>query len=455
MILERFYHKGLAQASYVVACPGAAEALVIDPNRDIDQYLEFAASEGVQIVGVLETHIHADYLSGSLELAERTGANLYLSGEGPEEWQYQFASHPLVRLVNHGDKISAGAIHLTVEHTPGHTPEHISFILTDKAASDTPLGAFTGDFLFVGDIGRPDLLERAAGMAGTMEAGANSLYRSIGTFASKYPDSLLIWPAHGSGSACGKSLGGVPVSSLGYEKQVNWALQPMSQEEFVAKVLAGQPDPPRYFAEMKIRNKVGPAKMSDRPQLVRAGQSPHEALVLDVRSALAIKSGSRTGAIGIPFGKSFVTNAGSLVPYDQNLSLIADSAEQAELAARTLALIGLDQVIAWSGPEGSNGALIEIVHPDEIGQSFLIDVRNAAEFAEGHVPGAVNLPLPQLATRLAELPKDQPIVVMCQSGARALVATTYLKRQFDAKLSSVGFSEWSACHTGERAGAVG
>nr|MCU0365231.1 MBL fold metallo-hydrolase [Ignavibacteriaceae bacterium] len=213
MFFERIYEKGLAQASYIVGCQATKEAIVIDPKRDIDTYLEIAERENLRITHIAETHIHADFLSGSLELAHETGAKIYLSNEGGSEWQYQFDHVGL----KDGDVIKIGNIKLGVIHTPGHTPEHISFILTDLPASREPSMIFTGDFVFVGDVGRPDLLEKAAGIEGTMITGARQMFHSLKKFKS-LPDHLQVWPAHGAGSACGKALGAVPSSTVGYEK---------------------------------------------------------------------------------------------------------------------------------------------------------------------------------------------------------------------------------------------
>lgn len=222
MLLRRFYDAPLAQASYLVGCQATGEALVVDPNRDVAHYLAAAHEEGVRITHVTETHIHADFVSGARELVAHTGARLLLSGEGGPDWQYRYAAADGATLLHDGDTFTVGNLKFEVVHTPGHTPEHLTFIVTDTPATDRPMGAFTGDFLFVGDVGRPDLLERAAKVAGTMESAARTLFRSLQRFASR-PDYLQIWPGHGAGSACGKALGAVPQSTLGYERVVNWA----------------------------------------------------------------------------------------------------------------------------------------------------------------------------------------------------------------------------------------
>ena len=225
------------------------------------QYIEAAQAANLLITDVTETHIHADFLSGSRELAHRTGARLCLSDEGDADWKYQF-DHD--RKLQHGDRMTIGNVAIDVLHTPGHTPEHLTFLITDVAVADRPIAAITGDFVFVGDVGRPDLLEKAAKIAGTMESGARTLWRSLQQFQ-QYPDWLQIWPGHGAGSSCGKGISAVPHSTLGYERRFNWAFTAKTEAEFVANVLSGQPDPPPYFAVMKRINKEGPPPVSDRP----------------------------------------------------------------------------------------------------------------------------------------------------------------------------------------------
>src|SRR5690606_23511411 len=244
MIVRRFYDDNLAQASWLVGCGASGEGLVVDPNRDVDQYIRAAEAEGVRVTHVTETHIHADFVSGARELAARTGARLYLSAEGGPDWSYRYASEANAVLLRDGDEFRVGNVRVRVMHTPGHTPEHIVFIVTDGASADQPMGVMTGDFVFVGDVGRPDLLEKAAGVAGTMEAGARDLYASLTRFRGQLPDYVQLWPGHGAGSACGKSLGAVPQSTLGYEKLFNLGLAAESEAEFVQMILTGQPEPP-------------------------------------------------------------------------------------------------------------------------------------------------------------------------------------------------------------------
>ncbi len=444
MVLKRFYDEKLAQASYLVGCAKTGESIVIDPNRDTSQYLDAAAAEGLKVTAVTETHIHADFLSGSRELAERAGAKLYLSDEGGPDWRYDFRDQPNVVLVKDGDVITVGNLKFDVLHTPGHTPEHITFVLTDTPTSPTPVGAFTGDFIFVGDVGRPDLLEKAAGVAGAMAEGADALYASLQKFSGSMADTLLIWPGHGAGSACGKNLGSVPVSVLGYERQANWGLRFGSAASFVAAVLEGQPEPPNYFAMMKKLNKQGPAILGEfkpRP-LVPVGEM-RDLLdtgmnLIDLRPHSELQKGFLPGSISIPMGKGLVTWAGWLVSYDQPIYFIATQQEEVNQAAKDLALIGLDDVRGWvqSDSIGELGVLeqvptmdpIELVQKMRTGDVSVLDIRGAGEYKMGHIPSVPNINLGHLVSKVALIPQDKTLVLQCASGFRSIVGATVLRK---------------------------
>lgn len=444
MLLRHLYNRELAQASYLVGCAATGEALVVDPNRDTDQYLALAAREGLRIVAVTETHIHADYVSGARELAARARARLYLSAEGPAEWQYAYAAEAGATLVRDGDHFLIGNIRIDIWHTPGHTPEHLSFLVTDTAGADAPMGIFTGDFVFVGDVGRPDLLERAAGFADTMEAGARDLFWSLQRFRD-LPEWVQVWPGHGAGSACGKALGAVPQSTVGYETRFNWAFSTDDETSFVAAVLAGQPEPPAYFAQMKRINKVGPSPASALAQ--PPGWRPerlHDAwaagtTIIDTRPADAFAARAVPRALNIPDGSSFLTWAGWLIPYDRPFALIADEEGVADLVAQ-LRLIGLDDVASYWTPaaldawaaEGVELRTIERIDATGLADltrgdgATIIDVRGASEYAAGHIAGSRNIPLGYLAGRLDEVPAHGPVVVQCQSGMRSAIAASLL-----------------------------
>lgn len=438
MILRTFHEDSIAQVGYLIGCAETGEALVVDPDIDIQQYVDAARAEGLRIAGVAETHIHADYVSGARALALATGATLYISGEGGPDWQYAFANEPGVRVLRDGDVIEMGRVRLDAVHTPGHTPEHLMFVLTDTAVSPEPLGAFTGDFLFVGDVGRPDLLETAAGHVGTMDASARRLFGSLRTLASR-PDHLLIWPGHGIGSACGKSLSGVPASSLGYERRTNWALREMTEDAFVASVLADQPDPPMYFAEMKRVNKSGTPAWSPaviQPSMSAAGLDDAVAtgqLIVDVR-ADGVR-GSLPGAIVVPMGRSFAAWAGGVVPPDVPFVLVAGADAEAGAARRTLALIGRRAVAGWASSQtldayrrrGGHMAVVPATEQPHDGQR-IVDVRATAEWRAGHLHRAIHVPLARLPERVGQIDRSTPLLVYCQAGTRAAVAATALRR---------------------------
>ncbi|HEY0969859.1 MAG TPA: rhodanese-like domain-containing protein [Gemmatimonadales bacterium] len=474
MFLKRFYDNGLAQASYLVGCAATGEALVVDANRDVEQYVRAAADEGLRITHVTETHIHADFVSGSRELAHRTGATLYLSDEGDAAWKYQFPTAEereqgvKAVLVRDGDSFMVGNVRIDVVATPGHTPEHLTFVVTDTAGADRPMGAFTGDFVFVGDVGRPDLLERAAGFADTMEESARTLFRSLKRFR-EYPDWLQIWPGHGAGSACGKSLGAVPQSTLGYEKLFNWGLATTDEEEFVRAVLAGQPEPPAYFAQMKRINKEGPRLLGGfrTPEHVNGTRLPEllesGAIVVDVRPAADYAVRHVPGTINIPLNKSFSTWAGWLVSYDADFYLLAPEAAAVDAAVYELAMIGLDRVrgyfsadalSSWVASGRELGAVPQMTPAEvaarvaagavERGELAIVDVRGASEWDAGHLPDVPNIPVGHLTGRLDELPKDRPLVLHCQGGGRSSIAASVLRaRGYDNVVNMPGgFGTW-------------
>ncbi|HEX6645066.1 MAG TPA: MBL fold metallo-hydrolase [Gemmatimonadales bacterium] len=464
MLLKRFYDTKLAQASYLVGCAATGEAIVIDPNRDADQYVAAAASERLRITDVTETHIHADFASGSRELAARTGARLHLSAEGGRDWQYEFAAGDGASLLHDGDSFMVGNIRFQVLHTPGHTPEHLSFLVTDTAATDTPMGVFTGDFVFVGDVGRPDLLERAAGVSDTMDASARQLYASIQRFK-KLPDHLQLWPGHGAGSACGKALGAVPQTTLGYERLVNWGLNARSEEAFVEEVLAGQPEPPRYFAEMKRMNREGPRILGafQRPRAMRpaelASVLERGAVVADTRSADAFAAGHVPGTINLPLNKSFTTWAGWFLPYDADFYLLTtDGGRALDEAVRDLAMIGLDRIAGWFATDavaawaaaGRSLETIRQMRPAELAAELgerpmaVLDVRAASEWEAGHMPDVPNIPLGQLPQRIGEVPQGRPLVLHCQGGGRSAIAASILQARGikDVVNLAGGFGAW-------------
>ena len=459
MIFQRFFDDKLAQASYLVGCVATGEAAVIDANRDVEPYVRAAEREGLRIVAVTETHIHADYLSGSRELAARTGAKLHLSDCGPAEWKYRFAAGDGARLLKDGDEIGVGNVKLRVLHTPGHTPEHLSFLIIDGAATTEPMGIITGDFVFCGDVGRPDLLEKAVQVKGSAEVAARTLWQSLAKFRA-LPDHLAMWPGHGAGSACGKGMSSVPSSTVGYEKRVNWAFLAKDERAFVDGVLAGQPEPPAYFATMKRLNRDGPRVLGGigLPPLLdfaalEEGLGPS---LVDLRSAADFAAGHIPGALSIPLNKSFTTWAGSLLPYDRDIHLIFPDRDAAGLceAVRDLALIGLDRIagywtldaIDWWQEQGRPLATVGQMTAPEVARAkvTVLDVRAESEWVEGHLPGARHIPLPELADRLAEVPTDRPLVLQCAGGSRSMIAASLLQAHGATNVANLtgGYSAW-------------
>jgi hydroxyacylglutathione hydrolase len=458
MIFRRLYHDRLAQASYLIACEETRKAIVIDPLRDPAGYLEAAELEDVRIELVTETHVHADFLSGAEALARETAATLLLSAEGDAASAAERLRRFDARPLRHGDSISIGRVRLTVRHTPGHTPEHVVFAVTDEATSELAVGLVTGDFLFAGDVGRPDLLERAVGFAGSMERSAVDLFRSLQALRD-LPEYLQIWPGHGAGSACGKSLGAVPQTTLGYELRTNWAFQVRDETEFTRRVLEDQPEPPAYFARMKQVNAQGVPPMPARAgmdgaalrALVRDG-----ALVVDTRPPAEFLTGHLEGSIGISLGRSFLTWAGSVLDpaHDLVLLMSPDTMHEADAVARDLALIGYDRVLGALPANGFDAfapravATIASIPPADLtrlsARTTVVDVRSAAEWHEGHVPGALHVPLAELATKVSELRRRQPIVTYCQSGARSAAAASLLRASGVAEVANVegGFDAW-------------
>jgi hydroxyacylglutathione hydrolase len=463
LIFRRLFDPKLAQASYLIGCPASREAIVVDPSRNAERYLETAREENLRITHVTETHIHADFVSGVRELVHRTGAQLHLSQEGDEQWGYRYPADPVVSWLREGSRIEVGRIELRVLHVPGHTPEHLAFILGEQDSQ--PMSVLTGDFLFVGDVGRPDLLERVAQAQGTMEQAARQLFQSLQRFR-ELPEFLQVWPGHSAGSACGKSLSAVPQSTVGYEKRFNWAFAVSEESEFVRAVLAGQPEAPPYFGRMKQLNQTGPAILGEREPPVRL---PVEALaavladggiVVDTRESGDFGRGAVPGTINIPANRSFTTWAGSLLPSDRDLYLLVDGPASLDQLIQDLAGIGLERIAGYFPLQvvdewrATRADLQQIrgITAEDLAQTIqqngtvVIDVRSQGEWQAGHVPGSWNLPLTGLTQRLDEIPREAALVLHCQTGARAAVgASLLLAHGFsNVRLFSGGFAEWRA-----------
>lgn len=455
MVFERVFDETLSQASYIIA-NNKGEAIIIDPKRDIDTYIKFAKDNNLIIKYVTETHIHADYLSGAQELAHATGADLLLSNEGGDDWQYEFDHLPLK------DKqvIDLGNVELKVMHTPGHTPESLTFLVKDKSQKYEDLKAITGDFIFVGDVGRPDLLEKSAGQVGSQFTGAHQLFESLNEFI-KLPKNTEIWPGHGAGSFCGKSLSTISQSTLEAEIATNPAFKLLNDKDaFTAFILDGQPQPPKYFGVMKQWNKqMRPLAIEVQkiPQLTKKEvleAIDNNVLIIDTRKKDEVAKGFIPGSFTIEDGKSFSTFVGSLVDYKNQVILVTDEKNVNDLT-RKLMRIGFDNIYGYipNISDFNNLKTSKIINSDSLvkkikepkGKQF-IDVRTVAEYKDGHIKGFENIPLNDLAANKDKISKTEPVYIHCQSGVRAAIAYSILEQLgFDNIINYSGsINDWIA-----------
>ena len=464
MLLERIYDEDLAQASYLVGCQAHGEALVVDPRRDIQVYLDLAAHHGMAITAVAETHLHADFLSGARELAAATGATLYVSGAGGEDWQYGFAAERL----EHGDSLTLGNITVTARHTPGHTPEHLSYLVTDGAVTDEPGYYLTGDFVFSGDVGRPDLLDEAVGMEDTRFAGAEQLFASLQAEFLTLPDHVQVFPGHGAGSACGKALGALPSTTVGYERKFAWWAPYLANDDeqgFIDELLDGQPDAHAYFARMKRENKEGPALLGARPEprehsadeVVR-GLEDGSLTVVDTRPVREVHTGTVPGALSIPaLGKAAGHIGWAYDPDtdDSGLVVLAPDAATAAEYDDHFVRVGVDALVGYvRSLEGLPLTVPTVVSPADLEQlraeetiALLLDVRNRSEHASGTIPGAAQLSAGKVLFRQDELPDRDAgqFITFCQSGLRNSVAASALRRAgYDVAELDGSYAGWTA-----------
>ena len=444
MLLERIYDEDLAQASYLIGCQASGEALVIDPRRDLGEVLSRAQAHGLRIVAVTETHIHADYLAGTRELAAATGATVYVSDEGGPDWTYGPEFDGAVRMKD-GHRIRIGNLTVEAVHTPGHTPEHMSLLVTDGPQAAEPGYLFSGDFVFVGDLGRPDLLDEAAGGVDTRFVGAQQMYASLRDRFLALPDYVQVHPAHGAGSACGKALGAIPSTTVGYERAFAWwshYLRNDDEQGFIDELLGGQPDAHAYFGRMKRQNREGPAVLGTLPDLVeytpdRLRQELEEdrVILVDTRHNSLVHEGTVAGSLNIPgAAKTASFGAWAYDPESETrpVVLLAGSDEDARRMRDHLVRVGIDAVRGWIGSlDGLDLVVPRQVSPtelDDVDHVMLLDVRNKTEFASGHVPGAHQLSGGRVLWHLDELPERGTIVSYCQSGVRNSVAASALRR---------------------------
>lgn len=456
MVFTQYYVDCLSQASYLVGDTTTGRAVVVDPRRDVQEYLDDAAAQGLTIVGMVNTHFHADFLSGHLELAKATGAWIGYGRVAKAEFE--------TRALADGERIALGDVVLEIMETPGHTPESISVLVYEHADDEVAYGVLTGDALFIGDVGRPDLL---ASIGFTADELGAQLYDSIQRKLMGLPDAVRVFPAHGAGSACGKNLSTARRSTIGEQRLLNYACQPMTQDEFVAIVTAGQPSAPEYFVYDAVLNRKNrevfdaeaPVAALDDAALDAA--LDRGAVVLDTRDAPDFAAGHLAGALNVPADGRFAETAGMVLTADTEVVVIAPEGRESEVAVR-LARIGFDNVVGHVADpaaallaredrvaHGSRLAAAQLAavtaeNPDVV----VVDVRNIGEREAGHIPGSLHIPLAELRRRMDEVPADRPVVTYCAGGWRSSVAASLLRHHGRTDVSDLlgGFAGWQAMH---------
>ncbi len=456
MFLKQYYLGCLSHASYMIADEKTKSAVIVDPQRDIEQYLEDAKAQGFKIDHVFLTHFHADFLAGHIELRNRVGARIHLGARAQAEFAFQPARE--------GDRLDLGTVRLQVMETPGHTPESISLLVFDLAKSDAaPHAVLTGDTLFIGDVGRPDLL---ASIGVTADELAEMLYHSLNKLKA-LPDATLVYPAHGAGSMCGKNLSKETVSTIGEQKKFNYALQPMPYEEFKALVTADQPEAPDYFVYDAIKNRQERGDLSAAMQQSLKALSLEEVLrwhnqgaqLLDVREAIDFEGGHLKGSINIGLKGKYATWCGTILSHDRPIIVIAEAGGEEEAVMR-LGRIGFDNVAGYLRdgmaalehrpellakiPRITAQALADQLQEAE--SPVVLDVRSEKEYLGGHIAGSLHVPLPHLIERMNEVPKDRPVVVHCEGGYRSAIACSLLAAHGRDNMTDMvgGFKAWLA-----------
>lgn len=459
MIFKQFYLGCLAHASYLIGDEQTRIAAIVDPQRDIDQYLAFAERHGLIIKYVFLTHLHADFIAGHLELRDRVGATIYLGAAAKAEYAFT----PL----RDEDTVEFGRVRIKALETPGHTTDSVSLVIYDLGRSgSTPYGVLTGDTLFVGDVGRPDLHGARGWSASTL---GGMLYDSLPKLMA-LPDESYVYPAHGAGSLCGKAIGKETFSTIGEQRRSNYALQPMSKPDFIALVTADQPDAPPYFAydallnaqerptlEDVLKHELNPLTLEEVLSLQR-----NDGQILDVRDANAFAAAHLTGSINIGLGGQYATWAGTVLDRDQPIVLIADPGQVNEAATR-LGRIGFDNVVGYlkdgllsladrpdlatSTQRVSPPLAAERLESADPRKPLAIDVRTAAEHHHKSIHDSINIPLNHLFQRLEQLPRNRPLLVYCEGGYRSSTAASLLQQQgFNVSELAGGFTAWETAH---------
>ena len=461
MFFRQYYLGCLSHASYLIGDTSTGRAVVVDPQRDIVEYLADAHAHGLTIVKVIETHFHADFVSGHLEMAAATGATIGYGSAAAGRVQFAIETY------SDGDVIDLGQVVLQVRETPGHTPESISIVIHPSGLADDPYGVLTGDTMFIGDVGRPDLL---ASVGVDADHLARQLYHSLHERLLTLPDATKVFPAHGAGSACGKNLSTETVSTIGQQRQTNYALAPMSEDEFVAAVTQGQSAAPLYFAFAANRNRELHDLLPDQTHVPRLGlgevlaSQRGGAVVLDARDDMTFAAGHLRGSINVGLGGRFAEYAGEVMRPGTPIVLVTEPGHEAEAQVR-LARIGFDRVLgALDDPVRTFMANPDDVEPmsrisadtlvqrqQTVPDLVIIDVRNAGEVALGRVPGSVHISLPTLLNSIDQLNPDAPTVVHCAGGYRSAIAASLLRSRGFSDVSDLigGFTAWAARSSSE------
>jgi glyoxylase-like metal-dependent hydrolase (beta-lactamase superfamily II)/rhodanese-related sulfurtransferase len=455
MLFTQYYLECLSQASYLIGDEASGQAVIVDPRRDIAEYLTDAEAAGLEIVGVINTHFHADFVSGHLELAARTGAWIGYGDAAQADFE--------VRHLGDGERISLGDVTLEIMTTPGHTPESISVLVYEHAGDEVAYGVLTGDALFIGDVGRPDLL---ASIGVTADELGQQLYHSIQHKLMGLPDEVRVFPAHGAGSACGKNLSTELQSTIGMQRKLNYACQPMTQEQFVAIVTEGQPSAPSYFVYNAILNRKErevyaegepvPA-LDDAAALAALAEG---AVVHDARDQQEYAGAHLRGSINVPVDGRMAETVGMVFSPEQRVIVVAPEGSEQEVATR-FARIGYDHVVGYlPAPEQfflahedrvEHASRLTVAQTEEVLADpavQLVDIRNAGELAEGQIPGSVHIPLAELGKRSGELDQDRPVLLYCAGGWRSSVAASALRARGFTDVSDVlgGYQAWALTH---------